>query len=354
MISYTKGNMLESPTQALVNTVNTVGIMGKGIALQFKMMFPNNFRAYQQACKEGRVRVGHMFVTHERMLSGEEKIIINFPTKEHWRSPSQYSFVTEGLDDLRRVIQDENIQSITLPPLGCGNGGLKWDTVRQMIEDKLSDLDCDIHIYTPNHQVAEILKKENCKLTPARAMLLDVFYDLVQNDEYVSLFAGEKICYFLQRFGAEKIFNLTYKPYFYGPYSGKVKFVIHALNGQYIHGYESREKHAFDPLMIDMSMRDELQAYINKKLTTEQKNILIRTKKFLSGFYSTFSMELLSSVDFIIQQHDCRSKEEILGDITHWNERKSKLFNQIRYVEIALARLQEFGLIPVATQRGLF
>src|SRR5258706_13997677 len=125
------GNLLEADTQALVNTVNTVGVMGKGIALQFKEQFPVNFSIYENACKKGLVKTGEMLVTSEVSLEGE-KIIINFPTKTEWYRKSQYGFIEEGLKDLVRVIKKYNIQSIGLPPLGCGHGGLKWEKVRPL------------------------------------------------------------------------------------------------------------------------------------------------------------------------------------------------------------------------------
>src|ERR1700730_18295283 len=140
MISFTEGNLLEASAEALVNTVNTVGIMGKGIALMFKEAFPANFRAYEDACNHKEVKVGKMFVTENRTFSGP-RWIINFPTKKHWRQPSKLEWITEGLGDLRRVIQEHNIRSVALPPLGTGNGGLDWNEVRPEVLRILGDLE---------------------------------------------------------------------------------------------------------------------------------------------------------------------------------------------------------------------
>lgn len=344
MIEYREGNLLESHTEALVNTVNTVGVMGKGVALQFKKYFPHNYYEYHKACKTGRVHTGKMFVTEEALLDGNIRTIINFPTKEHWKQPSRIEYIEEGLDDLKKVIQERGIKSITLPPLGCGNGKLVWNTVKKLIEDKLSGVDAQIIIYTPNEKVKELLDKEDYKLTPARAMLLNVFYDLVRHDEYVSEFAGEKICYFLQRFGSEDIFKLEYKAAFYGPYSGKVRHVLYALNGRYLMGYSQKDKKPFDPLEINMKYENEINTYLEKKLTDKDKRVLERTKRFLSGSYTNMSLELLSSIDFIFQHDNVSTVDDILEKITNWNQRKSKLFNNRRFVEISLKKLSEFGL----------
>ena len=197
MIKYVTGNILDSEAEALVNTVNTDGIMGKGIALQFKKAFPTNFKLYQQACKDKIVDIGKLFITKDSNITSGTKYIINFPTKQSWRKPSEYSFIESGLDDLLRVLQVNNIKSIAIPPLGAGNGGLEWERVKNIIERKLSNSNIDILVYEPNAIIKEHLKTERIKLTDARALLLYVLYDLVKNGEYVSEFSSEKICYFL-------------------------------------------------------------------------------------------------------------------------------------------------------------
>ena len=213
--------------------------MGKGSALQFKNMVPNNFKEYVVACKKNEVKIGHLLVTEEQALLSGKKIIINFPTKTNWRLPSEYQYIEAGLTELIKVIKERNIKSIAIPPLGSGNGGLDWNKVKHILEKYLANVDCEIQIYEPSKAIQEALKKERVKLTPARAMLLSVLYELVRNGEFVSEFSSEKIAYFLQRFGAKDTFKLEFQPNFYGPYSGKVKHVLYYLNGSYIIGYSS-------------------------------------------------------------------------------------------------------------------
>lgn len=149
MIRYTQGNLLDAPVEALVNTVNEMGVMGKGIALQFKSAFPDNTRLYAEACKNKELKVGKVFLTRNQTLLGP-KWIVNFPTKQHWRNPSQLSWIRDGLEDLRKIILMHRIESIAIPPLGCGNGGLDWALVRPEMVSALGDLpDVDVVIYEP-------------------------------------------------------------------------------------------------------------------------------------------------------------------------------------------------------------
>ena len=341
MIQYKNGNLLESQAEALVNTVNTIGIMGKGIALQFKNQYPVNYKIYSKACREKSFNVGQLLVTKEASLLGGTKFIINFPTKTDWRKPSEYSYIEIGLQQLAKVIKENKIKSIAIPPLGAGNGGLDWNKVKTLIEKNLADTDCDIQIFEPNAVIQEAMKKERIKLTPARAMLLSVLFDLVKSGEFVSEFAAEKIAYFLQRFGAKDVFKLKFEPNFYGPYSGKVKHVLYYLNGSYITGYSSKDKKPFEELGLMMDAEDEVNSYLNDEENSDNKMVIDKTKTFLSGFYSPFGLELLSSIDFIMIEKNVTSPEEISKYLNEWSERKQTMFNNPKFVSIAIKNLQQ-------------
>lgn len=338
MINYVTGNILDSEAQAIVNTVNTVGVMGKGIALQFKKAYPNNYKSYSVACKNNEVVVGKMFVTTDSNISSGEKIIINFPTKQDWRKPSEYVYIEDGLDDLIDVIKHNQIKSIAIPPLGAGNGGLKWEKVKKIIEEKLSNINIEIFVYEPTSKIVEKLKKERVKLTDARALLLYVLYDLVKNGEYVSEFSSEKVSYFLQRFGAKKYFKLQFTPNFYGPYSGKVRYVLNALNGSYIMGYSDMDKKPFEPLTIVADGFNEVKSHIENK--PDLAIIAKDTTKFLSGFYSDFALELLSSIDFIVSKEKSFDKQVISSKLGEWSDRKQSMFSNPKYIDISVRHLQ--------------
>lgn len=340
MLQYIKGNLLESKAEALVNTVNTMGIMGKGIALQFKEMFHDNYKLYVNACKNKTIKIGCMFVTEDNSSLYGKKTIINFPTKTNWRFPSEYQYIEEGLADLVRTIKERNIKSIAIPPLGAGNGGLDWNKVKILLEKHLNHIDCQILVYEPNTAVQEVMKKERVRLTPARAMLLSVLYELVRNGEFVSEFAAEKIAYFLQRFGAENAFNLQYRPNFYGPYSGKVKHVLFYLNGSYIMGYSSKDKKPFEELGLVPDGEVEVNSYLSLPGNAHFSHHVNQTKKFLKGFYSPFGLELLSTIDFIMVDKNIFTVEEITKALENWSNRKKTLFNNEKFIQIAIQNLQ--------------
>ena len=349
MIRLVKGNLLESEAQALVNTVNTVGVMGKGIALQFKEAYPNNYALYRKACKNNEVRVGQMFVTEENGIYQGKKYIVNFPTKTTWRKPSEYSYIESGLQDLRNKIISYKWKSIAIPPLGSHNGGLNWDRVKEMILKVLADVPCDILLYEPSDAIVERMKAEKVKLTPARAMLLYMLCDLTSQGEFVSEFASEKIAYFLQKFGAAEIFKLQFKQYYYGPYSGKVRFVLHYLNGSYIKGVGQMQQKAFDPLWLTTDTIDVVQKYFAKPENKVYLDICKKTASFLSGFYSNYLLELISTVDYILTNekdlHGWKQmdKETVLKlvvmHINAWSERKKYLFNNIEHVMLVIKHL---------------
>jgi len=218
------------------------------------------------------------------------------------------------------LLKQEKLEVWTLPPLGSGNGGLEWERVKRIIERKLGSLDVNVYVYEPTAQIREELKKERVKLTDARALLLYVLYDLVRNGEYVSEFSSEKVCYFLQRFGAGKYFKLEFNPKFYGPYSGKVRYVLIALNGSYIMGFSDMNKKPFDPMTLISDGYETVKNHVENN--DELFNIAQKTIKFLEGFYSDFALELLSSIDYLAEKSKTTDIKVIQKGIESWSSRK--------------------------------
>lgn len=227
--------------------------------------------------------------------------------------------------------------------LGAGNGGLEWECVKKIIDKMLSSLiDVEIFVYEPTTQIKEVLKKERVKLTDARALLLAVLYDLVKNGEYVSEFSSEKVCYFIQRFGAEQYFKLKFEPNFYGPYSGKVRYILNVLNGSYIMGYSDMNKKPFNPLILINDGYDIIKDYIDNRLIL--KEIVEKTTNFLTGFYSDFALELLSSVNYITCQEKTFDKLTIYKKLNEWNDRKRSLFSNSNYIDLSLKQVKKIYL----------
>jgi O-acetyl-ADP-ribose deacetylase (regulator of RNase III) len=342
MIKYTQGNLLDAPVDALVNTVNTVGVMGKGIALQFRNRFPHNYKIYLQACKNRSFNIGDLLVVQDGDLTNQ-KLIVNFPTKAHWRADSKYEYIESGLVQLRKLIIEKDIKSIALPPLGCGNGALDWEVVESMIHRYLDDLSAEVLVYSPNDQIKEILQKENIKkdtkLTPARAMLLYLLHQYEVYGEQSSLFVANKLAYFLQRSG-EKL-KLEFKAHHYGPYAVQLNHVMGYLNGVYLKGMEQNEIKPFEPLFLNYDKVDEINKYIEVQLSLEQKNRLEDVLKLISGFESSFSLELLSSVDFVQQHKKTTDIESLVKEIKGWNIRKANMFEE-KHIKIAAEHLEKY------------
>lgn len=345
-MNYIKGNLLEADAHALVNTVNTVGVMGKGIALQFKEAFPINYKKYLVACKNGELVPGKLLVVKEQTLSGE-KIIINFPTKTEWFMKSKYEYVEEGLKELVNVIAEYKIDSIAIPPLGCGNGGLKWENIKPLIEHYLSHLkDVNIQVYEPNETVKETLKKQEAKrdikLTPARAMVLYAMFYYESLGENSSLFVANKLAYFLQRLGETSLNKLKFEAHHYGPYAVQVEHLLHNVNGKFIKGLEQMNAKAFEPLELQYDKLGEVSKYVKTELSPEQINRLARLIKLVDGFQSALSLEVLASVDFVKKNNPGISETTIIEKLHSWSDRKRKLFDP-KYIHIANNHLQHYS-----------
>lgn len=345
-MEYIKGNLLEAQTQALVNTVNTVGIMGKGIALQFKEAFPMNFKLYAAACKKKELQIGKLLVVKEQTLQGE-KIIINFPTKTEWYMKSKYEYVEEGLKELVRVIDEYKIESIAIPPLGCGNGGLKWEKVKTLIEKHLGHLThVNIQLYEPNEAVKEILKQQDTnkyvQLTPARAMLLYAMFYYESLGENVSLFVANKLAYFLQRLGEKSFNKLKFEAHHYGPYSVQVEHLLHNINGKYLKGLEQMNVKAFEPLELQYDRLQEVSEYVKTELSSEQRARLSNLIKLIDGFQSALSLEILATVDYVRKNSPGITQEDIIQTIHNWSDRKRKLFQE-KYIQIAANHLHDYS-----------
>lgn len=333
MINYTKGDLLSSKAQALVNTVNTVGVMGKGIALHFKEMFPNNFTVYAESCKRREMVPGKMLVVRDSNLALGERLIINFPTKVHWRQPSKYEYIEAGLRDLVRVIKEYGITSIAVPPLGCGNGGLDWALVKEMINRALSPLDgVEVTVYEPSAEVSALLAKQSrnasARLTPARAMLLYAMFCYEAHDERCSLFVANKLSFFYQLLGEKEFAKMPFVAHFYGPYSVSVGHMLGAVNGKYIHGLEQMDRKPFEALMLDYDRKAEVGEYVHKCLSQIQIEHIKHLLKLIDGYESAYSLEVLASVAFVRRENPGIGINETVNEIQNWSTRKKNLFKR--------------------------
>lgn len=353
MIRFVQGNLLDSQAEALVNTVNTVGVMGKGIALMFKERFDENFRQYAAACKSKLVKTGKMFVTHPHELDGP-KLIINFPTKDHWRGASRMEWITQGLQDLRRLLVEENVRSVAVPPLGAGNGGLEWSEVREEIVKALGDLEIDIVVYEPTPSYQNVAKRTGVeKLTPARALIAELVRRYWVLGMECSLLEIQKLAWFLERIVEKESpdknpLKLQFVAHKYGPYANRLDHLLNNLDGSYLH-CEKRISDAgpLDVIWFDDDRKDFVQAYLRSE-AKEYLRALEDTTALIDGFESPFGMELLATVDWLLDREGLPPTiEAVRSGLTQWPagaaDRKARLFNE-QVVGIALERLQASAL----------
>lgn len=340
MVDTVRGDLLEADADALVNTVNTVGVMGKGIALQFKQAFPDNFKAYEKAVVAGEVVPGRMFVFCTCRL--RPRYIINFPTKRHWRGKSRLEDIKMGLEDLVRVVRNLGIQTLAMPPLGCGNGGLDWREVRPLIEAAMADLQ-NVHVLlfepsgAPDNDNMRVATRAP-KMTETRAALLVLLRKYAAPGYRLSLLEVEKLAFLLQAAGQSMRLDFTKGSY--GPYAEVLNHVLQDMEGHYIRGYGDRSRNAaIRPLPEAVA---EAEGYLATKPETQLR--LQRVIELIDGFETPYGMELLATVLWAArndQSVNCEPEAAIRA-VHSWNERKRRTFSG-QHVIVAWQRLREQG-----------
>ena len=332
MINITNGNLLKAEAEALVNTVNSVGVMGKGIALQFKQAFPENFRQYKQACKAGEVQPGRMFVTDAGQLINP-RYIINFPTKRHWRGKSRIEDIETGLKALIAEVKRLKIRSIAVPPLGCGNGGLLWSQVKPLIEQAFEEIpEVKVLLFEPQgapeaDSMPVATKKP--KMTRSRALLISLLELYGIAGYRLSRLEIQKLAYFLQVAGEP--LKLQYVKEKYGPYANNLNHVLQKLEGHYIRGYGDKSEEA--ELYVLPEGGKSAHKFLEE--VAEATNRLDRVRKLIEGFETPHSMELLATVHWVVEQEDLeagRDCDRAIALVQKWSDRKRENFKpqQIR------------------------
>lgn len=355
MMRFTKGNLLEANVEAVVNTVNTVGVMGKGIALMFKERFPKNYREYVAASKIGAIQIGKMFISATDELSGP-KWVINFPTKKHWRYPTKIEWVRAGLVALRDVIQEKQISSIAVPPLGCGNGGLNWSDVRPLIEEYLGNLtDVEVIVYEPTQEYQNVAKKKGVEtLTPARALIAEMIRRYWVLGIECTLLEAQKLAWFLERMvvkmGLDDPLDLRFTADRYGPYANRLMHLLDGLDGSYLH-CDKRLSDAtpFDTIWFEDAKREKLDLYLKGADASVYLPALEAADELIDGFQSPLGLEALATVDWLIAREGAEaSLEGIRNGIRNWPagpthaQRKERLFSD-RLLTLALERLKHLN-----------
>jgi O-acetyl-ADP-ribose deacetylase (regulator of RNase III) len=347
MLHISTGNLLDAEVDALVNTVNTEGVMGKGVALQFKKKFPEIYEPYRLACEAGEVRPGQMHVFTRDSLIGP-RYIINFPTKRHWRSPSRLEDIASGLDALKQEISRLNIHSVALPPLGCGNGGLAWADVHRLIQEKLKSLeDVQIMIYPPSGSPDAASMAHHTPrpdMTPSRAIALKIWSRYLVLGYQLTLLEVHKLLYFLQEAGEP--LKLRFEKQRYGPYADNLRHLLHRLEGHLILGFADGQNQPETQIELMPGSVQEADRFLNEQgdASAESLKRLERVEKLIEGYESPYGMELLATVHWaaLHEKGNDYGLERVRRVINEWNPRKAELMKP-EHVELAWKRLGEMG-----------
>lgn len=342
MIEFTTGDILHADVEALVNTVNCVGIMGRGIALQFKNAYPDNFRAYEAACARKEVQPGRMFVFETHELGGP-KFIINFPTKRHWRGKSRIEDIEAGLTALTAEIRDRGIQSIAIPPLGSGLGGLNWADVRPRIEAALhGSNDLRVIIFEPNAAPVPTKSRNVPAMTPGRAALVVLMNRYLRGlmDPFVTLIELQKLMYFMQEAGAP--LRLNYIKHHYGPYADNLRHVLTAVEGHLVSGYHDGGDAPNKQLELVPSAVRDAEAFLVGDVETRSR--FDRVGKLVDGFETPFGLELLATVHWVVTRENATEPETAAAKVYAWNDRKSRFSRD--QIGIAFEALRANAWLP--------
>jgi len=342
-IQETGGNLLEAAADALVNTVNTVGVAGKGVALQFRQAFPDNFRVYEKAARRGEIKPGQMFVW-ETNRADQPYYIINFPTKRHWRGRSRIDDIRAGLRDLVRVILDRQITSIAVPPLGCGNGGLNWADVRPLIIEALSPLDVDVLLYPPQgapDPESMPVGTSKPRMTLGRAALLVLLRQYNEADWFrLSALEVQKLAYFLQESGES--LRLQYVKARYGPYAENLNHVLRVMEGHYTRGFGDRS--AEPRIRLLDGAHKEAVVYLQDHPGTTSR--LRRVEELVSGWETPYALELLATTHWALTRPrpSLPDSAALYEYVATWTPRKARLF-KTKQIDRATRHLVERGYV---------
>ncbi|MEI6286601.1 MAG: macro domain-containing protein [Bacillota bacterium] len=340
MLEFKKGNILESHAEAIINTVNIKGVMGKGIALQFKKAYPDMYKNYEKVCKSGQLQVGQMHVWHNPAIFGPA-YIINFPTKDDWKQPSKLEYISSGLQALSKTIADLKIKSVAVPPLGCGNGGLSWQVVREMIVRELeNNSDVKVEVYEPVEQ-ERMIAAGTAKMTASRAIVLKLLHQYCVLGYELTLLEVQKLMFFLQEFGEG--LRLNYTKAHYGPYADNIRHVLINFENVYTKGFgDGTHNQPHQVIEILPRAITEADEYISLNYDEMQASLkrLECVEKLIEGYETPFGLELLSTVYWLNKKDAValQDTDAMLKAVNEWNPRKARLMKR-EYIEKAAARI---------------
>ncbi len=348
-IQIKSGDLLKEKSEAIINTVNCVGVMGKGIALQFKQRWPRNFKEYQEACKRKEIKPGRMFI-HDLGEWERPRYIINFPTKVHWRGDSRIEYIEKGLRDLVSQVDRLGIKSIALPPLGCGNGGLDWNDVKRLVFGAFEGHDqVHVDLFEPKGAPPPqemVNRTEKPRMTAVRAAIVKVISVYLEMEYTLSKIEIQKLAYFLEEAGQP--LQLDFVKHNYGPYSDKLRHVLKAMDGHYITGVGDFSGDS--EIAVMRGALAEAENFIHTNNDKQLSDHIGRVARLIEGFETPYGMELLATVHWVgTRELGVYTADDAIVAVHNWNPRKRAILSK-EHIQLAWRRLSSEGWFRPATQ----
>ena len=312
MISYTTGNILESGADCLVNTVNCEGYMGKGIAYQFKLKYPRNYEYYVKECRAKRMYPGRVLAFCE-----DGKMILNFPTKDKWREKSSEEYIENGMSSLVKQIVDLNIKSIAIPPLGCGNGGLDWNRVKEIIERHIQTIKnkYEIIIYQPTSEHYTSTSKEAPRMSSSALLLIDIKRALDKPGKL----RLQKAAFAMNYYWGNQYF--VFKKGEYGPYSHAIDIIVKRI-GEYKQHY-----HITDTNELYSSIYQTICSKKTNKILEESQEAIKKATEFVNTIKSDHALEGIATALYLVMESN-QTHESLWNGFIEWPGDKASRFQE--------------------------
>ena len=339
MIESASGDILKADVDALVNPVNCEGETGRGLALQFKTRFPENFDAYYDACRNQAIKLGSMLV-HDYGLGSRPRYIVNFPIKNHWRDQTTLEHIESGLIDLAEVVESRGILTLAMPPIGCGPGGLDWKDVRPLLERHLDRNGRHFIIYgfsVPPIQKAPARPQEAPVMTRGRAALIHLTarYIASIHDNHVTLPELHMLLYLLQERG--EVLRLEFNKGSASPYARNLRPVLNAIDGYYLSGYIGGPDRPNKELVLIPSIEPVAADFLRDHPATLDR--VEEVLELVEGFAPHAGLELITTVHWLVTREQSRTIEDMMRRAFIWNRSKRHLTTEL--VTAAVNRLAE-------------
>lgn len=327
MIYSKNDDLFDSPADCLVNTVNCEGFMGKGIAYQFKLKYPENNKYYEKLCKLNQFHIGDILFFEEN-----GKIIANFPTKDKWREKSDYSYIEKGLETFRKELKTRDIKSVGMPPLGCGNGGLNWIKVKTLIEKELADLPIDIFLYEPSARFTAPKNNVIPKMTASHILLMELKAQLVHFNKLTL----QKAAFFMNIFSGDEYFK--FEKYKFGPYAHSIEILSQQIK-TFQDCYHLKSTSEAEALLYNNLISKKVEETVNK-----YKKYVLQSSSFVNSFKSCHELEIAATIVALVNLYPNSSDEELIEQFFKWPKWDKKRFSE-EEIKLVISNLIRSAII---------